>query len=152
MVVAYQWMQNDERVLRNYISIISVYENLRNNREKPRKRFSCSEKKMTNSIDFMILGMNIWCGISFRTIDRDCEKWRPILTIFFRFYIIINAFCCLLLRIFLKYRIYVCDQMQNPIDSSNICYIFQIEMKFSSILGPTSNFWSLVATNFFLVK
>ena len=26
-VVAYQWMHNDERVLENYISIISVYEN-----------------------------------------------------------------------------------------------------------------------------
>ena len=50
MVVAYQKMQNDERVLKIHISIISVYEN----REKPRKRTTRIEK-LTNSVDFGIL-------------------------------------------------------------------------------------------------
>ena len=50
MVVAYQWMQNDERVLKNYISIILIYDN--------------GEINM-NSLYFLILGINIGCGISF---------------------------------------------------------------------------------------
>ena len=66
MVVAYQWMQNDERVLKNYISIISVYENRKINAIK-REKASRAVEKLTNSMDFLILGINIGRGISFRT-------------------------------------------------------------------------------------
>ena len=51
-----------------------------------------------------------------------------------------NEFRCQLLGIFLKYRLYVCDQMQNPIDFSNICYIFRIKMTYSTIFGANITF------------
>ena len=52
-------------------------------------------------------------------------KTQEIYGLFWAFFLssIINAFRCLLLGIFLKYRIYVGDQMQNLIDFLNIYYI-----------------------------
>ena len=71
-------MQNDKRVFGKRYLYNFLYENREINAKTTRENTSCGVNNWPNSMNFLILGINIRCGISFcTTFSRGKNRYKP---------------------------------------------------------------------------